>query len=96
MKTYFENIKELIDTWESDCKDPKTKSYIKKLKLIFNGLQQTSFKINSAAKLIDYFVHDILDYTILKTHSESFTRELKQFDIRESIKEIDEVLQDKY
>ena len=48
--------------------------------------------MNSAAKLIDYFVHDILDYTILKTHSESFTREIKRFDIRDSIKEIDEVL----
>ena len=48
--------------------------------------------MNSAAKLIDYFVHDILDYTILKTHSESFTRDVNRFDIRDSIKEIDEVL----
>ena len=52
--------------------------------------------MNSAAKLIDYFVHDILDYTILKSHSESFTREIKRFDIRDAIQEIDEVLQDKY
>ena len=48
--------------------------------------------MNSAAKLIDYFVHDILDYTILKSHSESFTREIKRFDIRDAIQEIDEVL----
>ena len=36
-----------------------------KLIKINSGLQKCGKKITSAAKFIDFFVHDILDYTIL-------------------------------
>ena len=36
-----------------------------KLIQVYKNLKKSSKKINSAAKFIDFFVHDILDYTIL-------------------------------
>ena len=42
----------------------------------------------SASKFIDFFVHDILDYTILNKDSKNFIKNPKSFDIREAIDEI--------
>jgi len=49
----------------------------------------------SAAKFVDFFVHDILDYTILSKKEDSFTKHLTVFDIREAIKEIIRMLENK-
>jgi len=43
---------------------------------------------------IDYFVHDILDYTLLK-EDKNFTKNMAVFDIREAIAEIQTFLEDK-
>ena len=51
--------------------------------------------MNSAAKLIDFFVHDILDYTILKTTLEHFKKNCEVFDIRDALQEIHQILHDK-
>ena len=47
--------------------------------------------------LVDYFVHDILDYIVLSNENESskFTKIISKFDIRDAIKEIYEILEDK-
>ena len=42
-------------------------------------------KIFSATKFIDFFVHDILDYTILNKQQKNFTKNSVIFDIREEI-----------
>ena len=47
--------------------------------------------MNSAAKLIDFFVHDILDYTILKTTLENFKKNCEIFEMLE----IHQILHDK-
>jgi hypothetical protein len=52
-------------------------------------------KIFSAAKFIDYFVHDILDYTILQKDSENFLKRSTDFDIRDAINEIIDIEIDK-
>ena len=44
--------------------------------------------MTSAAKFIDFFVHDILDYSILNKEEKVFTKALGIFDIREAINEI--------
>ena len=49
----------------------------------------------SATKFIDYFVHDILDYTILNKQEKNFTKKLVVADIREAIKEISDIMMDK-
>ena len=52
-------------------------------------------KLSQSVKFIDYFVHDILDFSILRKHDEKFTKDVKIFDIREAIKEIMEIQEDK-
>lgn len=47
--------------------------------------------MSSAAKFIDYFVHDILDYTILNKEEKNFAKDLKLMDIRNTIEEIVEI-----
>ena len=41
--------------------------------------------MSSAAKFIDYFVHDILDYTILSDDQKLFKKDMQIFDVKESI-----------
>ena len=52
------------------------------------GLQDCGHKMGSAAKFIDYFVHDILDYTILHKQEKNFAKDLQIMDIRNTIEEI--------
>jgi hypothetical protein len=44
------------------------------LKNIHEGLETCTKKIVSASKFIDYFVHDMLDYTILNKEEKNFTK----------------------
>jgi hypothetical protein len=59
-----------------------------KLKRILVGLENCGNKMSSAAKFIDFFVHDILDYTILNKEEKNFAKDLKLNDIRQTIEEI--------
>ena len=52
-------------------------------------------KIVSSSKFIDYFVHDMLDYTILNKEEKNFMKTEDTFDIREAINEIIEIQEDK-
>ena len=49
----------------------------------------------SATKFIDFFVHDILDYTILNKQEKNFTKNSSILDIREAIKELSDIMLDK-
>jgi len=49
-------------------------------------LKKCGTKVTSAAKFIDFFVHDILDYTILNKDEKNFGKHISVFDIREAIK----------
>ena len=42
----------------------------------------------SASKFIDFFVHDILDYTLLNKDQKNFIKNRTQFDVRDAIREI--------
>lgn len=66
-----------------------------KLRRILVGLENCGNKMSSAAKFIDYFVHDILDYTILNKEEKNFAKDLKLEDIRGTIEEIVEIQGDK-
>jgi hypothetical protein len=65
------------------------------LKKILVGLENSGNKIASASKFIDFFVHDILDYTILNKEEKNFAKDLKLRDIRRTINEIMEIQGDK-
>ena len=62
---------------------------------IFQGLNICGKKITSATKFIDFFVHDILDYTILNKNEANFTKDNKVFSAKHAINEISEILEDK-
>lgn len=49
----------------------------------------------NAAKFIDFFVHDILDYTILNKDHNKFKPQNQLFDIRDAIIQIIEIQEDK-
>ena len=51
--------------------------------------------MSSACKFIDFFVHDVLDYTILNKDSENFIKNSNNFDINLAIEEILQILEDK-
>jgi hypothetical protein len=59
------------------------------------GLFKCSKKIDSSVKFVDFFVHDILDYSMLNKKQENFLRDLVIVDIRTAIKEILEIQEDK-
>ena len=52
-------------------------------------------KMKNSANFIDYFVHDMLDYTILSNNVEHFMKDNQYFDIVECINQIYEMLEDK-
>ena len=62
---------------------------------VYKGLKDCGRKIVSATKFIDYFVHDMLDYTVLNQDDSKFTRTITVFDVRDAINEIIEILKDK-
>jgi hypothetical protein len=49
----------------------------------------------SAVKFIDYFVHDILDYTLLNKKDRNFVKDVNIFSIRVAVAEIVSILEDK-
>ena len=66
-----------------------------RLKLICEGLETNASKMTSSAKFIDYFVHDMLDYTVLTNDCSNFIKNVTRFDIRTVIEEIYQILEDK-
>lgn len=68
---------------------------LEKLKLINEGLQTNATKMTNSANLIDYFVHDLLDYTILSNNMENFLKDNHRFNISDCIYEVYEMLEDK-
>lgn len=49
----------------------------------------------SATKFIDFFVHDILDYTVINQDSENFTKNINVFNMSNAVDEIIECMADK-
>ena len=46
-------------------------------------------------KFIDFFVHDILDYTMLSNSKGKFTKDITFFNIKVAVSEIITILEDK-
>ena len=68
MEEFFKEFAKIISQLkENDLK--------RKLVKIYNGLHKCGTKMNSAAQFIDFFVHDILDYTILNKNCRNFLKD---------------------
>ena len=65
------------------------------LTVLITKFDKCGSKVSQAAKFIDFFVHDILDYTILNRDKKNFRKQITEFSIKEAIEEILEILEDK-
>ena len=61
---------------------------VESLEQIHSDMEVTYKKIKTGANFIDFFVHDILDYTLLNNNGGKFSKMPKVVDIRESLEEI--------
>ena len=62
---------------------------------VMNGFKTCSAKMIQALKFIDFFVHDILDYTLLNKSMKNFTKDIKYFNIKVAVSEIIGIFEDK-
>ena len=74
MESYFENLRQLLKYLEVNEGLEVPKQAHGRLKLICEGLETNSTKMTSSAKFIDYFVHDMLDYTVLTNDCSNFIK----------------------
>ena len=74
MKAFLGHLKELVN----HIQDDQLREQV--LKVIEN-IYKCSNKMVCATKFIDFFVHDILDYTILNKDEHNFTKNLEIFNI---------------
>ena len=51
--------------------------------------------MESATKFIDFFVHDILDYTLLNKDDKNFTKNITIFNLKHAVSEIMQCMNDK-
>ena len=55
-------------------------------------MEKSTKKMSSATKFIDFFVHDILDYTILSKDQTNFNKNITIFSISSAVYEIIDTL----
>ena len=51
--------------------------------------------MSSSTKFIDFFVHDMLDYTILNSNEANFTKNISVSNIKNVLNEVIEIMNDK-
>lgn len=66
-----------------------------RIKSIYSALKECTSKIQQSAKFIDFFAHDVLDFSILHKDGQKFKKQKQVFDIREAVGEIIELQKDK-
>ena len=66
-----------------------------KIVSIYSNLSVSTRKLDSASKFIDFFVHDILDYTLLSKEDRNFQKNCSVCDVKEAVNEIVQILEDK-
>ena len=88
MSEFFDDVIKII-------KQLPDSEFKHKLYLMFNSILTCGKKMASATKFIDFFVHDILDYTLLNQSKKTFMKNITIFNILTAIKEIKQILHDK-
>ena len=73
MNSYLENLESLIECFDQGDED-QIRIIKQKVSKVLINLGINSKKMNSSSKFIDYFVHDMLDYTILSNDKKNFIK----------------------
>ena len=58
-------------------------------------MRENGRKLVGLSQLIDFFVHDMLDFGVLSEKSENFTRTLEIFDLYQAFLEVKEIFHEK-
>jgi hypothetical protein len=99
MEGFFENFQylksELQNMNGQINSEQKFKKIVHALDKIYTGLKTCGKKMTSSAMFIDYFVHDILDFSILNKEGAIFTKDLNVCSIKETINQIITIQEDK-
>ena len=95
LSSLLDSREQIVDLLEDLHGAIKEVANPEKLQVIYNGLEKYSKKIFTASKFIDYYVHDMLDYSILIQDDESFSQNVTVFDIKNALEEIVDMYQDK-
>jgi hypothetical protein len=86
MQSYFDSFAKILHKLKKSEHDQIIqKEIVENLDKIFQGMNNCSSKIFSAAKFIEYFVNDILDYSMLNKDEKNFIKDLKVYDIKQAI-----------
>jgi signal transduction histidine kinase len=94
LNIFLNNFKVLLQTLKSQRNENKSE-LIEQFESLMSRFSECCIRIDSAAKLIDFFVHDILDYTILNKKAENFMKNNSIFEVRKAVDEILMILEDK-
>ena len=91
MKQHFKEFRKVIGEMQGKVED----RLLDRLQGVHDGLHKCGQKMSTACQFIDFFVHDILDYTILNKDSRNFMKDCKSFYMSSAIQEIRAILEDK-
>ena len=58
-------------------------------------MRESGRRLVGLSQLIDFFVHDMLDFGVLSEKAENFTRTLEIFDLQLALNEIQEIFHEK-
>ena len=73
MKSYLLNFKKLISARKNE-QDRDNNKVFEEIEAIVEGIDGCARKMQNATKLIDFFVGDILDYSVINEASENFKK----------------------
>ena len=93
MKNYLIAFKKLIT--EKKESFGVENQILEQIETIFEGISKCARKMQHATKYIDFFVGDILDYSVLNEASENFQKRNNTFDIRKAITTVVDMVADK-
>jgi hypothetical protein len=60
-------------------------AYREKLHEVMDGIKMCGSKMKTACLFIDFFIHDVLDYTVLNNNRNNFVKTLETFEVYEVI-----------
>ena len=93
MKSYFTTFSIVLTSLKQE--HAISEEVASKLERVLEGIKQRGFKIFSAAKSIDFVLHNIHDYMELRKSESLFMKNNVINDIREAVKEISDMCMDK-
>ena len=86
MDEYFQNFTYINMLLKNEnIPNKKFKKALNGLHKVCEGLKTCGKKMANSAKFIDYFVHDILDFSILTRTGAKFTKDLNIISIKETV-----------